>query len=452
MNQVQNGFVKKLSPPQVLVIGFAATILAGAFLLSLPISTENGQPLPFIDALFTATSAVCLTGLVVVDTATTFSTFGEMVIMILFQVGGIGIMTFATFFALLVGKKIGIRERLILREAFNKIDMQGVVRLVLAVVIMTLVIEGVGFIILSLRFIPEWGWGKGLYYAMFHSVSAFNNAGFDLFGDYEKFSSLVRYVGDPVVNLTIGGLFTLGGLGFIVILELVEYRVTKRLSLHTKLVLTMTGILIFVGMVVILAIEWRNPATLGNLPWYDKLLASFFHSLTPRSAGFNTLSLADMYPATLFFTLFLMFVGASPSSTGGGIKTTTLATILLAVWGMIRGRENVVTFRRRIPYNQVYKALTVTVASITVVLIVTMLLTITENPNNILTAMFETVSAFGTCGLSMGLTSELSLEGKILITITMFAGRLGPLTIAMALARSLKQPPYRYPEERPLIG
>jgi trk system potassium uptake protein len=446
--------LKRLTPSQVLVIGFALTILTGAVLLSLPISTESGKPLPFIDALFTSTSAVCVTGLVVVDTATTYNTFGEVVIMLLIQIGGLGFMTFGTFFAILVGKKIGFRERLILREAFNQINISGVVRLVLMVLAITLVIESLGFIVLAIRFIPEWGWEKGLYYALFHSVSAFNNAGFDLFGDYEKFSSLTRYVGDPIVNLTISSLFILGGIGFIVILELVQYRVTKRLSLHTKLVLTMTAFLIFVGTIIILATEWTNPATLGELSFGDKLLSSYFQSVTPRTAGFNTLNIADMYPATLFFIILLMFVGASPGSTGGGIKTTTLTTILLAVWSMIRGRDNVVTYRRRIPYDQVYKALTVTVAALTLVIMVTMLLTITEHAD-ILTALFETVSAFGTVGLTMGLTPELTVAGKILIILTMFAGRLGPLTIAVAIARSLRdqqEPPIRYPEEKPLIG
>lgn len=453
MNQRQNGFYKKLTPPQVLVMGFAITILIGAFLLSLPISNENGQALPFIDALFTATSAVCVTGLVVVDTATTFSTFGEVVIMFLIQIGGLGFMTFGTFFSILLGKKIGVRERLILREAYNQISMDGVVRLVMIILGVAFTIEGVGFILLALRFVPEWGWSDGLYFSLFHVVSAFNNAGFDLFGHMTEFTSLTQYVDDVYLNLVFSSLIILGGIGFLVIWELIHYRYTKRLSLHTKLVLTVTVTLIVVGTFVILLMEWTNKATLGTLSWDEKLVASFFHSVTPRTAGFNTLNVAELYPATLFFTMILMFIGASPSSTGGGIKTTTFVTILLAVWAMVRGRDHVITYRRRIPSEQVYRALTVTVAAITLVIIVTMILTITEHEHaDLLMAMFESVSAIGTVGLSMGLTPMLTTPGKLLIIITMFAGRLGPLTIAFALARSLQQPPIRYPEEKTLIG
>ncbi|AUS09744.1 Trk family potassium uptake protein [Laceyella sacchari] len=441
----------RLTSTQILVLGFAVTILIGACLLSLPVATESGQGLPFIDALFTATSAVCVTGLVVVDTATTFNTFGEVVILLLIQVGGLGFMTFGTFFAYLVGKKIGFRERLVLRETFNQFNMQGVVNLVLKVLKITFIIEGIGFVLLSVRFVPEFGLEKGLYFSLFHSISSFNSAGFDLFGEKEAFSSITHYVEDPWINLVVSSLVILGGIGFVVILELLHYRKTKRISLHSKIVLTMTGILIVMGMLVILVVEWANPKTLGGLSFQGKIMASFFHSVTPRSGGYNTLSLGDMYSATLFFTVLLMFVGASPSSTGGGIKTTTLATILLSVWSMIRGRDDVIAYKRRIPHGLVYKALTVTVAATTLVILDTMLLTITEQ-TDLLTAGFETVSAFGTVGLTMGLTPTLSVPGKVIVLLTMFAGRLGPLTIAFAIAHSQKQPPYRYPEDRPLIG
>ncbi|TCW37982.1 trk system potassium uptake protein TrkH [Laceyella sacchari] len=441
----------RLTSTQILVLGFAVTILIGACLLSLPMATESGQGLPFIDALFTATSAVCVTGLVVVDTATTFNTFGEVVILLLIQVGGLGFMTFGTFFAYLVGKKIGFRERLVLRETFNQFNMQGVVNLVLKVLKITFIIEGIGFVLLSVRFVPEFGLEKGLYFSLFHSISSFNSAGFDLFGEKEPFSSITHYVADPWMNLVVSSLVILGGIGFVVILELLHYRATKRISLHTKIVLTMTGILIVMGMLVILVVEWTNPKTLGGLSFQGKIMASYFHSVTPRSGGYNTLSMGDMYSATLFFTVLLMFVGASPSSTGGGIKTTTLATILLSVWSMIRGRDDVIAFKRRIPHGLVYKALTVTVAATTLVILDTMLLTITEQ-TDLLTAGFETVSAFGTVGLTMGLTPTLSVPGKVIVLLTMFAGRLGPLTIAFAIAHSQQQPPYRYPEDRPLIG
>ena len=442
---------RRLNPAQVLAIGFATVILTGSILLSLPVATESGVPLPWIDALFTATSAVCVTGLVVVDTAQTFSTFGEIVILLLIQTGGLGIMSVTTLFALILGRKIGVQERLVLREAFNKLDMQGVVSLVLKVFLITLIVEIFGFIALSFCFVPDWGLKKGLYYAFFHAVSAFNQGGFDLFGKTRDFAGLTDYVNDLWVNLIVTFLVILGGIGFIVILELIHYPKTKRLSLHTKMVLTMTGLLLVIGMGTILLMEWNNPHTLQSLSLKEKLLASWFHAVTPRSGGFHTLDLSQMYPATLFFIILLMFVGASPSSIGGGIKTTTLAVILLAVWTMMRGRRDVVAYRRRIPTNHVYKALTITVASLTLVILVTMLLTITEQ-TDILTAMFETVSAVGTVGLSTGLTPQLGVMGKIIIIFSMYAGRLGPITLALAIARDIDPPPYRYPEERPLIG
>ncbi|MFC4077171.1 TrkH family potassium uptake protein [Salinithrix halophila] len=441
----------RLTPPQILVLGFATVILIGAVLLSLPIATEGVAALSFTDALFTATSAVCVTGLVVVDTATTFSTFGEVVIMILIQVGGLGFMGFATFFALLLGKRVGMRERLILTEAYNQNRLGGVVQLVKYMVIIFALFEGIGFLILAARWVPEFGL-KGLYYALFHSISAFNNAGFDLMGDqFGPFSSMTAFVGDPIVSLTLASLFIIGGIGFVVLVELFQYRYARRFSLHTKLVFVTTLCLTVVGVGGILVIEWGNADTLGALGFGDAAMAAFFQGVTPRTAGFNTLDLAAMYPATQFLIILLMFIGASPSSTGGGIKTTTFVAILLAVWGMVRGHDDVVTFRRRIPHGQIYKALTVSVASMALVTIMTMLLTITES-SDVFHVFFETVSAFGTVGLSLGVTPELSETGKFLVIFTMFAGRLGPMTIAFAVAKRMVKPPYRHPEERPLIG
>ncbi|MDR6226852.1 TrkH family potassium uptake protein [Desmospora profundinema] len=445
MSRFDDAF-QKITAAQALVLGFAILILIGTGLLSLPIATETGEPLPVLDALFTATSAVCVTGLVVVDTGSTFSTFGESVIMALIQVGGLGFMTFGVLFALLLGKKIGIKERLIIQQSFHQIKLQGLVKLVLLVLAITLIIESVGFTLLAIRWIPEWGWGEGLYLALFHTISAFNNAGFDLFGD-----SLIGYVGDPIVNLTITSLFILGGIGFVVIAEVLQYRSTKRLSLHTKLVLSVTGGLIVLGTLTILAIEWTNPETLAAMPLETKLLASFFQGVTPRTAGFSTLDIADMYPATQFFIILLMFIGASPSSTGGGIKTTTFIIVLLAVWAMVRGKSDVVSFKRRVPHDQVYRALAVLVVALSLIMIVTIFLTMTEH-TDLMTSLFETVSAAGTVGLSLGLTSELTPLGKLLITITMFAGRLGPMTLAFAIARRIEKENIRYPEEKPLIG
>lgn len=441
-----NSILRKLTPPQALVLGFAALIGLGSLMLSLPVATETGEPLPFLDALFTATSAVCVTGLVVVDTASTFSLFGEWVILGLIQVGGLGFMTVGVLFAILLGKKLGMKSRLLLQQTFQQNQLQGLVRLALLVSGITLLIESAGFILLSLRWIPEWGWSQGMYLSLFHSISAFNNAGFDLFGN-----SLISYVGDPWINATVAGLFILGGIGFVVIGEIMQYRHTRRISLHTRLVLTVTGALIVVGTALLLAIEWKNPATLAPLPPETKWWAAFFQAVTPRTAGFNSLHIPDLYPASQLIIILLMVIGASPSSTGGGIKTTTFILVLLAVWSMIRGRSDVVIFRRRIPYEVVYRALTILVTSLTLILLITVLLTLTEHAN-LMSALFETVSAAGTVGLSIGLTAELTPVGKLLLMIAMFAGRLGPMTLAFAIAQKQTPSSIRYPEEKPLVG
>lgn len=438
------------TPTRVLVLGFAVFILIGAVLLSLPISHEVNQHISFLDALFTATSAFSVTGLAVVDTATHYSLFGEIVILSLIQVGGIGFVTAATFFFILLGKRLSMKERLILSESINHSSIQGVIKLLLVVIYTTLTIEAIGCLLLAFRFVPEWGFSTGIYYSVFHAISAFNGAGFDLFGVIEPLGSLSKYRHDVWVQLVIGALMILGALGFIVIFELMKWRDTKRLSLHSKLVLTMTSSLLLLGTVVIALIEWSNPATLKGLPWYEKWINAFFHS-SARTGGFSTLDLSEMYPSALFFIIILMFIGASPGSTGGGIKVTTAIVILLAVWAMIRGRKEVVTFRRTIPSDNVYKALTITVVSLLFIILITMLLTITERAD-ILTVMFEVTSAFGTVGSSMGVTPYLTPAGKVLIILSMFVGRLGPLTLGYAIAHKIHRTTIKYPEEKPIIG
>lgn len=438
------------TPTRILVLGFIGLTLIGAVLLRLPISHEAGQEISFLDALFTATSAFSVTGLVVVDTATTYSLFGELVILGLIQVGGIGFVTAATFFFILLGRRISMKERLLISAAYNQTSMQGMVRLLLIVIYITLAIEAIGFLFLAVRFVPDFGWSSGLYYALFHAISAFNSAGFDLFGVIEPFNSLGAYRYDIWTNLVIGSLMVLGALGFIVIFELLNYRQTKRLTLHTKLVLTMTSIMLGIGTLVILLIEWTNPATLQTLNMPEKFTAAFFHSAS-RTGGFSTFYLMEMYPATLFFIIILMFIGASPGSTGGGIKVTTAIVILLAVWSMLIGREKVVIFRRTIPTDHVYKALTIAVISLLFVSLSTILLTLTERVDPF-TAMFEVTSAFGTVGSSMGITPHLSPWGKLLMIFCMFIGRLGPLTLGFAIANKIGKPAIKYPEEKPMIG
>jgi trk system potassium uptake protein len=438
-----------LDPPQILVLGFAAIIFIGSFLLTMPASTTDDKGLSFLNALFTATSATCVTGLVVVDTGTTFTMFGQLVILFMIQIGGLGFMTFATLFAFLLGKRISLKERILLQESLNNLTMEGIVRLARRILIFTAIIESVGAVLLSIRFSFDMPLGKAIYYGIFHSISNFNNAGFDLMGE---FHSLTGYVNDPTVVLTICTLITLGGIGFIVMNEIVEFRISKRLSLHTKIALVTSGILLLVGTIGIFLLEYSNEKTLKPLTFAGKILGSLFQSVTARTAGANTVSIGDMTQSSLFLIVFLMFVGASPNSTGGGIKTTTFATLLGAVWSQIRGKEDVVFYRQRVVYETIYKALTVTLSGLFLVMLITMLLTITEHGKDFLMLLFEATSAFATVGLSMGLTPELSHIGKGLIIFTMFAGRVGPLTIAYAVTIRRNPDAFRYPKGKIMIG
>jgi trk system potassium uptake protein len=438
----------RLSPPRILVLGFALIILMGAVLLSLPAAHTNRLPFPFIDALFTAVSATCVTGLVVVDTGTHFSIFGQIVILSLIQIGGLGFMTMATLVAMALKKRITLRERLILQESMNQSNIEGIVRLIRKVILYSLLIEAAGALLFALRWSFDMPLGKALYYGMFHSISMFNNAGFDLFGE---FRSLTGYADDWMVNGIAMGLIVLGGLGFIVMSDLLQLRKSRRLSLHSKVVLSYTGILIVVGAVVFFIIELTNPRTLGTLSWDGKILASFFQSVTPRTAGANTLDIAGLRQASQFFTVILMFIGASPGSTGGGIKTTTFATLLGAMIAIMRGKEDVVMFRFRLAKERVYKAVTMTLFAMLLVLLMSMLLATTED-HHFLMILFEVTSAFSTVGLSMGLTPQLTLFGKLIIMLLMFMGRVGPLTMAYAIGPGSKKELYRYPEGTIILG
>ncbi|SHE32606.1 trk system potassium uptake protein TrkH [Desulforamulus putei DSM 12395] len=443
--QTRNGFLSH--PPRVLVTGFAAVILVGAILLTLPISSATGQPTDFLTALFTSTSAVCVTGLVVVDTGTYWSTFGQTVIICLIQVGGLGFMTMAVLFWLIMGRRVTFRERLLIQESLNVIELSGLVRLTRQVIILTFSIEFLAALVLSLRFIPDLGVARGIGYGLFHAISAFNNAGFDLFGD---FRSLTQYVEDPVVNTVISLDIILGGIGFTVLADLLHYRKRKKVSLHTKLTLLMTALLLLLGMMVIFVLEFDN--TLAPLSVSGKLWASWFQSVTPRTAGFNTLDVTALRPATLLFIIILMFIGASPGSTGGGIKTTTFGILSLAVISLARGKEDAEIFKRRIPKEQIYKGLGVIFLAQCWVVFATLILDAVERAD-FLKIMFEVVSALATVGLSAGLTPTLSDTGRLIIILTMFFGRLGPLTIAYALAtRQQRKQQFRYPEERIIIG
>lgn len=435
----------ELNPAQTIIAGFAAIILAGALVLSLPAASADGQRTGFLTSLFTATSAVCVTGLVVVDTADFWSPFGQGVILLLIQVGGLGYMTVATLMALAIGRRIGLRERMVLQESHNLYTIGGIVRFTRTVVLITLAIEAVGAALLTVRWWPEFGPGRAAYLAVFHSVSAFNNAGFDVMGGFRSFTA---YAGDLSVNLTLAVLFILGGLGFTVLVDLGR---PKRFTLHAKVVLTTTAALIVLGTVLVLLLESSNPDTLGRLPAGQRVLAAFFQAVTPRTAGFNTLDTARLLDPTLMLLVALMFIGASPGGTGGGIKTTTFVAPMAVIIAQLRGRPDAELFWRRLPAVAVYKAVTIALVGVAFVVTMATALAFTERVEFI-QALFEATSAFGTVGLSTGITPDLSAIGRIIVIFTIFAGRVGLLTMAFALTRRQQPANFRYPEERIMIG
>lgn len=441
-----------LTPPKILVFGFAIIILIGTILLSLPIASSTGVALSFMNALFMATSATCVTGLAVIDPGTDLSTFGELVILSLCQIGGLGFTTMATLIALVFNKRISVKERLILQQAMNHGSMEGIVRLMRKVIFYSLSIEIVGALLLAIRFsldMPVW---QALYYGIFHSISSFTNVGLDIFGSiHGPFSSFNSYVNDPFVNIVIILLIFLGGIGFIVISDLLGFRTSRKLSLHSKVVLSVSIALVVIGAIVIFIFEYSNEHTLQGLNPLDKIMASTLQSVTTRSGGITTLDIPKLHQSTQFFMIIWMFIGAAPGSTGGGIKVTTFAILIGAMYTMARGRDDVVFFRYRISKEVVYKAITLTLLSFLLVIAFTMVLSVTED-RQFLTILFETTSAFGTCGLSMGLTPELSTVGKIAITFLMFLGRLGPLTLAYALSPKPQKESFRYPEGKITIG
>lgn len=440
----------KISPPQILTGGFIVIILIGSILLTLPYASEDGMHTSFIDAFFTATTAACVTGLVVVDTGTHFSAFGELVILMLMQVGGLGFMTMATLFALAFRKRISLRERLWLQESMSHTSLEGIVRFIRRVLIYAFTIEFAGALLLTLRWSAMMPFDKALYYGVFHSVSMFTNAGLDIMGPiHGPFNSFTNHVDDPVINAVLMLLIFLGGIGFIVLAEVIDFPKIRKLSLHSKVVLYTSGLLFLGGAVLLFIFEYTN--TLEPLSFAGKVYSSFFQSISPRSGGANTLNIADMRNASQFLLIILMFIGASPGSAGGGIKVTTFAILIGAVMAMIRGKEDVVFFKRRLAKDRVHKALTITAVSVATIVLFTMILSATEE-TDFLTVMFEVTSAFGTTGLSMGLTPHLTEIGKILIIIVMFIGRMGPLTLAYTLVPNQSKELYRHPEGKITIG
>lgn len=438
-----------IKPGMVLVIGIATLILIGAFILNLPMSSKSGESIGFIDAIFTSTSAISVTGLVPVNTAEHWTIFGKIVILILIQVGGLGFMTSATIIAFITGKRIGLKERLVMQEQFNQESFAGIVRLAKFVILFTLTSEAIGALLLSLKFVPRFGPLKGVGFSIFHSVSAFCNAGFDITGD-----SMAPFVGDTLINFTIMGLIILGGLGYTVYLDIAKQKNLKKLTLHSKIVLVVSLSLIVVGALVIFITEYTNPQTLAQMSLNEKILASLFHSVGARTAGFYSMNLSGMFNGASFFIIILMFIGGSPSSTAGGLKTTTFGTIILSVISDIKGNEDVEVFNKRLPQIMVKKAFILLSLSLILVALITFTLTITEKSQSFMDLLFETTSALATVGSSRDVTPELSNIGKIVITATMYLGKVGPLTLGLALSRKnrINKKNYKYPEGKIIIG
>ncbi|MCL5264104.1 MAG: Trk family potassium uptake protein [Chloroflexi bacterium] len=434
--------------PLILALGFLATILIGSLLLTLPAANREGVVTPYIVALFTSTSAVCVTGLVVVDTEMYWTPFGQAVIVGLIQVGGLGWMTASTFLLAAVGRRVGLADRLLLRAAHGVAPLGGVLRLTQRVVLVTAIIEGVGALILFLRFAQDFSLAKALWMGVFHSVSAFNNAGFDIIGG---FKSLTPYNQEPVVLPTIAFLIILGGISYTVLLNVGHQRAFRYLLLDTKLVLLTTGFLLAAGTVGLLIMEYANQSTLGPMDIPAKLLNAFFSSTTPRTAGFNSIDVGRMTQGGIFLTIALMFIGAASGSTGGGIKVNTFAVLVAVAIASVKGRESVTAFGRRLPPSEVNRAFSVALLAFGLIFGVTLVLTAIE-PFTLPQLLFETTSAFGTVGLSTGITPNLSLVGKLLIITTMYLGRVGPLTAALALLQRGKPETCKYPAAEVKIG
>ena len=445
---------RQATPAQVLVVGYAVVIAVGVLLLLLPFAAAPGRTISPVDALFMATSAVSVTGLVVKDLQTEFSLFGQVVIMLLVQIGGLGYMTSATVLALLLGKKIGLRERLVIQESMNALTLEGLIRITKTILGITLVVEGTGAALLAWDFSRTLPLPWAIYHGVFHAVAAFNNAGFSTFS-----RNLMDYRGDVVVNLVVTSLVIIGGLGFIVYSDLYKYLrgLVYRISVHTKLALTTSALLIVIPTALFLAFESGNNGTIGGLSFGEQLLAAYFQIVITRTAGFNTIDIGALGGVTLYMMILLMFVGGSPNGTSGGIKTTTFATMILALWATIRGRADVTAFHRRLTPETVARAFQLAMLAFLTTTGVTLAVLLVEK-RVFLNTLFEVMSAFGTVGLSMGDGGVLSYSaifssaGKILICVMMFIGRVGPLTIGAALIQPRAHVRYRLPEGKCLIG
>lgn len=446
---------RTVHPERVLVAGFLAIILIGACLLCLPAATQSRKSIGPLAALFEATSAVCVTGLVVVDTATTFSLFGQVVLLFLIQLGGLGFMVFATMLLYMTGHRLSLKNRLLLRESMNTSTMAGLGTVAKNMLLLVFGIELIGAALLSIRFIPMFGPQQGIFYSIFHAVSAFCNAGFDLMGNY---NSLMGFANDPLVLLTIVGLIILGSLGFFVMMDLIKNRFKwKKISLQSRISLGMSGVLIFGGAILLCALEWNNPGTLGSegiqSPWH-KMLNGLMQSVTMRTAGFSSIDLLQMHDTSKLLCVFLMFIGASPASTGGGVKTSTMLLLLLYVNSIIYNREDVNIGKNRIAKQSIRKAICVVIIAFTIMVVTTFMLSLLEGGKfPLIDLLFESSSAIATVGVSAAGTPSFSLLSKAFLIPVMFFGRVGPLTIALALSSTSSTPnKIKLPETSIMIG
>lgn len=450
----------RLNTMQILALGFLGTILFGGALLSLPIC--NNQPISFLDALFTSVTAVCVTGLVTVVPAVQFTVLGKAILLVLIQIGGLGVIACVTGFFVILRRRITVRERVMIQETYNMNGLSGLIAFILRILKGTFLLEGIGAVLYAVSFVPEFGFPKGMAYAVFHSVSAFCNAGIDILGS----DSFMRYVNQPIVNFTTMFLIIMGGIGFPVWYDVAQNckivrekkqslkRIFTKLSLHSKLAITMSGILIALGTVLVFVLEYNNPDTIGDMTFGEKLMASAFHSVSTRTAGFATLDQAGLYPGTKFISTIWMFIGGSPAGTAGGVKTTTIAMLLLTCMNVIFGKRDTECFGRKIPTENFRTGFSVVVAGFLFLITGITLLTIFEPQAEFLSLFYEAVSAIGTVGLSTGITSSLSVGGKLVIMGMMYIGRLGPVTIALVFGtrKNRKERIRELPEQRIMVG
>ncbi len=441
---------QRLSRVQTIALGFLLIIAVGTILLMLPISSKNGEVTGFLNALFTATSSTCVTGLVVVDTYTHWSLFGQAVILLLIQIGGLGFITIGVFFSIFLKRRIGLKERNLIQESMNTLQIGGTVRLVLKIVRYTVIFEVVGALLLMIRFIPQFGIAEGIWYGIFHSISAFCNAGFDLMGKMEPYSSLLLYTDDILVNVVIMALIIIGGIGFIVWDDISIHRwKIKEYMLHTKIVLAMTFVLIVLGSICFYLLEYQN---LTALDTKGQVLASVFGAVTPRTAGFNTIDTGAYTEGTRMLTVMLMFIGGSPGSTARGIKTTTMVVILLYVWSTLRNKSGLNIFGRRMDEDSIKKAATVFFINLLLAAIFCLAMAGMEPCLPLSDIFMEVFSAIGTVGISTGITRDVTLASKYMLIFLMYCGRIGSMSFALSFTEKTHSAPVKLPVERITIG